>query len=237
MNDAELLRRYAEEDSQEAFAELVRLRIGLVYAAALRQTGGNVHRAQDVTQAVFTALARNAASLRRHSALIGWLYTSTRYAAAKIARSEQRRRNREQEAHTMHEELVSTQSEMPAERLRPVLDEAMHLLSEADRRAVLLRFFDGCSMAELGRYLGLSEPTAKKRVERALGKLKTQLAKRGLASTAATLAAALSQEAAAAATVPTGLAATVSGSALLAASAVGPGVGLFIMTTSKLTAI
>jgi hypothetical protein len=68
MNDAELLRRYAEEASQDAFAELVRLRIGLVYAAALRRSSGDPHRAQEVTQAVFTGLAQKSASLCRHRA-------------------------------------------------------------------------------------------------------------------------------------------------------------------------
>ena len=54
MNDTELLRRFVQEGSQEAFAELVRLRIGLVYSAAFRRSGGDAHRAQDIAQAVFT---------------------------------------------------------------------------------------------------------------------------------------------------------------------------------------
>ena len=228
MNDAELLRRYAEEGSQEAFTELVRLRLGLVYSAALRQTGGDAHRAQEVAQAVFTDLARKAALLCRHHALIGWLYTSTRYAAAKLVRSERRRRVWEQEASTMNEDLASLGRETPGERLRPLLDHAMHGLSETDRRALLLRFFGGYSMAELGRSLGLSETTAQKKVERALGKLKILLAKRGLSSTAAAVGAALFQEASAT-TVPTGLAATVSSGALIAASASASGLGLLYL--------
>ena len=54
-DDIELLRRFAKEGSQAAFAELVRRRVNLVYAAALRQTGGDAHLAQDVTQRVFLA--------------------------------------------------------------------------------------------------------------------------------------------------------------------------------------
>jgi hypothetical protein len=50
MNEnAHLLRRYAAERSEEAFAELVRRQVVLVYSAAFRLANGDVHRAQDVT--------------------------------------------------------------------------------------------------------------------------------------------------------------------------------------------
>lgn len=233
MNDTELLRRYVQEGSQEAFAELVKLRIGLVYSAALRQTGGDAAQAQDVTQVVFTDLARKAASLCRHRALIGWLYTSTRFAAGKMARTERRRQAREQEAFSMQQDLAPTFPEIPADRLRPLLDEAMHDLAETDRHALLLRFFDDCSMAELGRTLGLSESAAQKRVERALAKLRDRLARRGLSSTAAAIGAALSQ-AAAATVVPTGLAATVTHGALTAAATTATGIGLLSTLSTPL---
>ena len=85
-NDIELLRRYVFERSEAAFAELVQQYVALVYSAALRQTNGDVHLAEDVTQEVFTDLARKAARLTRHTSLAGWLYTSTRYAAATLRR-------------------------------------------------------------------------------------------------------------------------------------------------------
>src|SRR5436190_22898787 len=105
LTDAELLRRYAEEKSEAAFSELVQRYLDLVYSAALRQVYGDAHRAQDVTQVVFTTLARKAASLTGHPVLAGWLYTATQHAAAKVIRSETRRHAREQEAHAMHEIL------------------------------------------------------------------------------------------------------------------------------------
>ena len=68
--DAELLKRFigADHDADAAFAELVRRKIALVYAAARRQTGGDAHLAQDVTQAVFLALAARAPALRARPA-------------------------------------------------------------------------------------------------------------------------------------------------------------------------
>ena len=71
IDDAELLRRYAEEGSEAAFAQLVNRHLNLVYRAALRRTNGDAHRAADVSQVVFTALARDAAALRRHALLAG----------------------------------------------------------------------------------------------------------------------------------------------------------------------
>jgi DNA-directed RNA polymerase specialized sigma24 family protein len=92
MKTNELLRRYVHDSSEPAFEELVKQHIDLVYSSALRLVNGDVPAAQDVTQAVFTELARNAPRLTRHTSLAGWLYTSTRYLAAKSLRSEQRRR-------------------------------------------------------------------------------------------------------------------------------------------------
>jgi DNA-directed RNA polymerase specialized sigma24 family protein len=89
--DAELLRRYAEEGCEDAFAELVGRHIDLVYHAALRQLGGDAHRAKDVSQAVFALVARKAHALSRHGALAGWLHTTTRLTARRVIRNEQRR--------------------------------------------------------------------------------------------------------------------------------------------------
>src|ERR1700740_1161966 len=100
--DAELLRRYVEEKSEAAFAELVRRHLDLVYFVALRQVGGDAHRAKDVAQTVFTDLARKARALPGHATLTGWLHTSTRFAATKQRRADFTRHHLEQEATTMN---------------------------------------------------------------------------------------------------------------------------------------
>src|SRR5262249_43074243 len=103
IEDTELLRRFAENPSdQGAFAQLVRQRLDLVYAAALRQVGGDSHRAMDVAQIVFCELARKAGKLSAHPTLVGWLYTATRYTAVNLTRSESARQRREAEAHHMN---------------------------------------------------------------------------------------------------------------------------------------
>jgi hypothetical protein len=119
--------------------------------------------------------------------LTGWLYTSAHFAAAKIARGENRRRDREEKF--MREPAnesgagvppVESASQTDWEKIRPALDHAMHGLKEADREAVLLRYFENRPFAEVGAKLGLNENAARMRVERALEKLRGIFAKRGV---------------------------------------------------------
>lgn len=208
MDDAELLRLYAAERSEKAFAELVRRHLGLVYHAALRQCGGDSHRAEDVAQTVFVDLARKAAALSRRPVLAGWLYTSTRYAAAQAVRTEVRRQGREAVAVAMNE----LDSGVAWEQLRPVIDEALDALGEPEREAVLLRYFEGQPLAEIGRQLEISEDASRMRIDRALEKMRGLLARHGVTSTAAALGVALAGQAGAA--VPAGLAASITGAAL-----------------------
>jgi RNA polymerase sigma factor (sigma-70 family) len=219
MKTNELLRRYVAGQSETAFAELVRQHIALVYSAALRQVNGDVPAAQDVTQAVFTDLARKAPGLTSHPSLTGWLYTSTRYQAAKARRAEQSRRSHEQEAHEMNQLLQSTDADTTWQELRPMLDDAMHDLSATDREAVLLRYFERLPLAEIGARLGLTDKAAHMRVERAIDRLRAALAKRGVTSTVTALAVALAARAVG--SVPAGLAAQVSHAAVATVAAGG----------------
>ncbi len=157
-SDGELLRRYFEEHSEDAFAQLVAGKIDLVYSAALRQLNGDVALAQDVTQSVFADLARKAGSrsLRGRADLSGWLYTSVHFAASKAVRTEQRRRVREQEANVIQNMLRDSAPQPDWASLQPVLDNAMHELNEKDREAILLRYFQNQTFHEVWAKLGLS---------------------------------------------------------------------------------
>ena len=216
-DDATLLRGYAAEGSQDAFSELVHRHLGLVYHAALRQTNGDEHRAEEVAQLVFADLARKAAALSRRHLLVSWLHTSARYAANNLRRAELRRRTREQEAYSMNGTDLAPDPAADWQRLRPLIDDALQSLGERDRAAVLLRFFENRSYAELGAALAVSEDAARVRVNRALEKLRSTLARRGLISTASALSLALAQPALA--DVPAGLATQVTATSLAAASA------------------
>ncbi|MFT3782182.1 MAG: TonB family protein [Nibricoccus sp.] len=229
-DDATLLRSYLD-GSQDAFAELVRCHIGAVYGTALRLVAGDAHLADDVTQKVFTDLARKASSLADRPVLLGWLYMSTQFEASKAVRSEQRWRNREQKAHVMQEIDKEGVPEPEWSELRPVIDSAMSDLKEADRDALLLRFFQSRSLAEVGQALGLSENAARMRVDLALEKLRGGLARRGIKSTAAALGTVMVGQLATAA--PATLAATVT-TAALAGTGTATGAAIVFMGMTKL---
>ncbi|MEO7413510.1 MAG: sigma-70 family RNA polymerase sigma factor [Opitutaceae bacterium] len=222
IEDVELLRRYAEERSEEAFTLLVQRRVNLVYSVALRQVGGDVQLAEDITQRVFADLARKASSLVNHAVLSGWLYRSAQFAATDVVRAQRRRRVREQEAEIMNE---TSSPDAPAdwEKLRPLLDQVLGELDADDRDALALRFFEERSYAEVGAAIRLTEDAARKRVSRALDKLHGLLASRGVTSTTAALGVALAGQTSVAA--PAGFAATVASGAIASAAGGLAGVG------------
>src|SRR5688572_14211662 len=170
-SDSELLRDFAGRGNEEAFAELVRRHVDLVYSAALRQVGHDAHLAHDVAQSVFVGLARKASALVERASLAGWLFTSTHYAASNTVRAERRRRTHEQESHMMYEARSESSVAIDWDRLRPVLDAAMLELNESDREIVVQRFFGGRSFVDIGAAMRMTEDTARKRAARALDKL------------------------------------------------------------------
>src|ERR1035437_3691813 len=189
MADMELLRQYAHRKSEEAFAVLVTRHVNVVYSAALRKTG-NAHAAEEITQAVFIILAKKADRLRDGTILSGWLYQTARLTSASFLRTEVRRARREQEAY-----MQSLSNEPEAKvwpEIEPLLEDAMGRLGEKERNALALRFFEGKSFQEIGTALGASENAAKKRVSHGLEKLRKLFTKRGVSSTTAIIAGAIS---------------------------------------------
>src|SRR5689334_23806407 len=189
LDDNALLQEYVERGSEEAFAALVARHVNKVYSIALRHTR-NPHQAEEITQAVFVLLAKKSRQLGKQVILSGWLCRTARLSAVTFLRSEIRRAWREKEAH-MQNLLNEAESDVWPQ-IAPLLDAAMAGLSEADHDAVVLRFYDGKSMRDIGVALGANEETAKKRVNRAVEKLRMYFTKRGIIVPSAVLTAALS---------------------------------------------
>ena len=216
MDSQQLLAEYAQEGSDTAFRELVSRYVDLVYSTALRLVEGDTHRAEDVAQTVFVDLAGMAQKLSKDVMLGGWLHRHTCFVAAKIMRSERRRQSRERQAVEMN--ALQNDSEADFSLVAPMLDEAINELGEADRTAILLRFFEQHDFRAVGQALGSNEDTARMRVTRALEKLEMLLKRRGVTASSGALAVVLGVNAVQAA--PAGLAVTISTAAVLAGTAV-----------------
>lgn len=217
MSDWDLLQAYVKNRSERAFAELVRLHLDWVHSVALRHVG-EPHLAEDVVQSVFVLLARKARDLRPGTVLGGWLFRTTCHVAAHARRAEQRRKSREATACTMTNDTNSHEhDENVWQQLASHLDLAVSALSETDRCAVLLRFYEKAPMSKVGEQLGVSEDAAKKRVSRAVEKIREFLNKRGVKLGGVALAGVLAEKTVQAA--PEAMAVVVTKMAMAATSA------------------
>ncbi len=196
-DDIALLRDYARHNSEAAFAALVARHVNLVYSVALRSVR-EPHLAEEITQAVFIILARKADSLGDQTILSGWLCRTARYASANALTIQRRRQKREQEAYM--QTILESGGDAPSpsigeetwNQIAPLLDGALEKLGQKDHDALVLRFFENKSFAEVGATLGASEDAAKMRVNRALEKLRKFFTKRGVTLSSVAIAGAVS---------------------------------------------
>jgi uncharacterized protein (TIGR03435 family) len=231
--DMELVREYARHHSEDAFATLVSRYVNLVYSVALRQLR-DVSLAQEVTQAAFIILARKAGSLGPKTILSAWLCRTAQYATANALRAECRRQCREQEIYMQSLLNQPEPDTSPWPGMAPLLDIAMAGLGEKDHNAIVLRFFEGKDLKQVGAALGVNENTAKTRVSRAVEKLRKFFIRRGVIVPAAVLTAAISANSVQAA--PIGLAKSVTAVAIAKGAAASSSTLTLIKGTLKLMA-
>jgi RNA polymerase sigma factor (sigma-70 family) len=185
------LSEFVQTGSAEAFRRVVERHADSVYSQCLRELHDQT-LAEEATQAVFITLTRKAAGLSGQVVLAGWLFNTTRFCCAAIARAERRRRRREQTAMQMRQREIESSSADPRTNdmwadAQPLLNDALARLNARDRNAVLLRFFEGQTLQEVGEAMGISEDAAKQRVVRAVEKLRGWFERRGITAPSATV--------------------------------------------------
>jgi RNA polymerase sigma factor (sigma-70 family) len=201
----------------------------MVWSAARRQTG-STELAEEVTQTVFATLAQKAKTIREGEAIGGWLLVTTRYTALNVIRSEARRRRHEREAAAMKREADSSELDPAWKSVAPLLDEGVAKLKREDRDAVVLRYFQGKSTADVAVALNVSPEAAQKRLSRAVDRLRTWLAARGVRTSADALGLMLASQAVGHA--PEALAAALASSSAASSAVAGKG-AIVIMAAVK----
>src|SRR5258706_4670937 len=166
MDDAKLLQDYVETGDQEAFGHLVSRHINFVYSAALRNVHDR-HVAEEITQAVFIVLARKASTLRHEAVLSSWLLSTCRYASLGHMKMAARRKRHERRAAEMAKTVWEEEADSRWPQYEGDLDAALAQLREADRKAVMLRFYEHKSFDEIAHILGTAEEAAPNPVTRA----------------------------------------------------------------------
>lgn len=230
MDDWDLIRAYcrrretssgSSDDStpapNEAFAELVRRHIHLVYSAALRSLAGDRSLAEDVTQKTFSLLAAKAEKFTPGISLVGWLYKTACNLSRDALRTETRRRHRELEAMKMQSTDPTSEPAARWEEIAPLLEDAMLSLPDKERALILLRFFERKPFREVAAALEITEEAARMRASRALQRLRKFLSQRGVAISSLALGNLLLESAVAAA--PTSLIASLLATAPLTLAA------------------
>jgi RNA polymerase sigma factor (sigma-70 family) len=196
--DWQLLHEYVKEGSQEAFATLVERHVNFVYSTCLREVHDAI-LAEDTTQAVFLILARKAPQLREQGAFSGWLYQTARFASRNALKQE---RNRQRHEQNMMQEFMdenASTNHAPVHEKNDLWEENLHqalsVLNNEQRSVILLRFFEGKSVREVGEALGITEKAAERRLARALEKMRRHFEVRGYATSVAVIATLLTENA------------------------------------------
>jgi RNA polymerase sigma factor (sigma-70 family) len=217
--DGDLLRRFVADQNWAAFAAIVR-RHGPLVLRVCRRVLGHEQDAEDAFQATFLVLARKASAVRDPGALVSWLHGAAYRMAKDMKRAAGRRRAHEARARVPA--APDPAWEAAWREAQAVLDEEVGRLPERLRGPFLLCCQEGHGQAEAARQLGVPEGTVWSRLSQARERLRTRLARRGIALPAVLTAAALAPDAAAA--LPGGMTAAATRAAR--AFAVGGGAGV-----------
>lgn len=151
--DAELVRRFAEEHDEAAFAELVE-RYGPLVLGVCRRALGHVQDAEDAAQAVFLVLARNAGRVRKQASVGCWLHG----VAVRVCRKALARRLK-RPAPQPTPDAVAAPPEADAVTwadARRAIDDALAALPESLRLPVVLCYLQGLTRDEAAERLGWS---------------------------------------------------------------------------------
>jgi len=186
------------------FEALVHAHHAEVYRAARRIVASDAD-ALDVAQQVFLRVLEGKAELagaREPVRVLRWLAARTALAQLRAAAT----RREKEEVHTMEREEQNVEEQAARGEARGVLRRQLARLPEELRTALVLRFQEGWTFAQIAGEQRISEPSAHERVRRGLERLRGELSRAGFAGLAAVLPAELALDAPESApAVPAGL--------------------------------
>jgi RNA polymerase sigma-70 factor (ECF subfamily) len=187
-NEAILLERFSTRADAEAFAELVRRYVRMVYSASWRVLKDEGDAA-DVTQETFFELTRQAG--RISGSLGSWLHQVAMRKSIDLVRRSAHRRHRERRYAETRPEAIHTWHDLSG-----YVDEALDDLDESTKSLLLEHFLAGKTTSEIARDRGVSQATVSRRINDGLEQLRGALRRQGLLVAAGALGAMLMENAA-----------------------------------------
>ncbi len=144
---------------------------------------GSQQDAEDVTQETLIDAYAAIDSWRREGSVRAWLMTIARRKCARVIEKRARRTQKLRLVHDADQPAPSSQgteaevmNKQRAERARAALD----ALKPSEREALLLRFGAGLSFREIGLCCDIEEAAARKRVSRAISRMREALEEKGM---------------------------------------------------------
>ncbi|HYV36173.1 MAG TPA: RNA polymerase sigma factor [Gemmataceae bacterium] len=219
LSDGQLLESFVAHRDEDAFAALVRRHAPMVWGVCRRILHSH-HQAEDAFQATFLVLVRKAASVVPREMVANWLYGVAYQTAFKARAMAAKRGARERQVMHMPEPKVAEHHLW--NDMQHLLDQELSRLPEKYRMPVVLCELEGKTRKEAAKQMGVPEGTVASRLARGRTMLAHRLARQGIAVTAASLTATLTQNAIAAAP-STLVSSTIKAASLLAAGQVATG--------------
>jgi RNA polymerase sigma factor (sigma-70 family) len=223
LRDEQLLSRFFKDHEDAAFAAILQRHGPLVYGVCQRVLC-DANDAEDAFQATFLVLVRKGGTLREPARLASWLYGVAHRTARKVrAKAAARTRSERQASDMPTIELPTTTaaSDMTLDELRTILDQEISQLPQKYSLPLVLCYLEGKTNAEAAAQLGWPEGSMSRRLSRARDLLRSRLARRGLALSAALIVSMFAKRAAA--VVPQHLLGTTIDAACLVAQGVQVG--------------
>ncbi len=189
LSDGQLLERFIDSRDERAFEAIVQ-RHGPMVLTTCRAVLKDRHASEDAFQSAFASLVRRASTLRNADALGGWLHRVAYREAVRASSEASRRRAIERKALPR-----SGSEESDLGELRAIVHAELDRLPETLRLPLVLCDLEGLTKVQAAQHLGWTEGTFRGRLERARGRLRSRLARRGLGASATWLVGSIAGEA------------------------------------------
>ena len=175
--DGELLRRYAAQRDDQAFAAVVR-RHGAMVLRVCQRILGKAEDAEDAYQATFLVLMRKAGSVRWKPSVANWLYG----VAYRISLNERKRVARRQRCEGRAPAALARDplAEITLRDAQAIVDAELAKMSDRYRAPLVHCYLEGATRDEAALQLGWSLATLKRRLDEARSILQARLRRRGL---------------------------------------------------------